>query len=380
MTDNGLFDDVELYGGPALATESSFHFLNRAADPMWQSARDVVEEWYTHYPDPDGDLRARFRSDAISQHLAAWWELYIFTAFRRLGYNIEVHPEVPDTEKRPDFRVSTGAAGMYVECAAMAGDDVVENPAGHAWIRDCIDKGRNRDFMVQLEITGVGTDHPTVGEIVDPIEDWLATLDYDMLAELMDTSMDAAEQVFEFRDWEVRIVAIPVNEQSRGLERRLIAIDHTGVREIDEAAKIHTVLQKKGRRYGTLDEPLIVALLSWSSWGNEREITNALFGSLAVAYVENSTESPQLIRQQDGYWRPPPSDRGSRIAGVLYGEPKLKPWSAAKHLPELWLNPWAPTPVSAKLPFATHTVDVLGNLISTPAEITPQQLFDLPPD
>jgi hypothetical protein len=375
-----LFDaDVEHYDGPALETESTFHFLNRADGPLWQRTREVCEEWYAGYPDSDGDLRARFRSDAISQHFAAWWELYIFMAFRRLGYDVEVHPAVPGTEKRPDFRVSRGMAGMFVECAAMAGDDVVENPAGQAWIIQCINNARNPDFMVQVEITGVGTDHPTVDEIVRPIEDWLAALDYDVLSELFDTSMDAAEEIFEFRDWEVRIVALPVNEESRGRDRRMVGVNFTGVRELNEEGKIRTVLRKKGSRYGTLDEPLIVALLSLSSFTNEREMTNAVFGSVGVTY-EHDLESAHVVRQQDGYWRPPPSKRGSRIAGVLFGESKLKPWWVADQLPELWLNPWAPTPVAAALPFTTHTADDNGNLTSTAAGTTLRQLFDLPTD
>jgi hypothetical protein len=75
---------------------------------------------------------------------------------------------------------------------------------------------------------------------------------------------------------------------------------------------------------------------------------------------------------------PEPSTRGSRIAGVLFAEAELKPWSVGNTLPELWLNPWAPRPISAALPFATHTADDNGNMISTPADATPQQLFNLP--
>jgi hypothetical protein len=103
-----------------------------------------------------------------------------------------------------------------------------------------------------------------------------------------------------------------------------------------------------------------------------------VFGSVAVTYLPDDMQSAQLIRQRDGYWRPPPSTRGSRVAGVLYGESKLKPWSVASHLPEMWLNPWAPTPVTAELPFATHTAKESGDIVSAVAQISPQQLFQLP--
>ncbi|MEZ0357799.1 hypothetical protein [Mycobacterium sp. SA01] len=157
MTDLKLFDPyIDHYGGPASETESAYHFLNRACDPIWQRTRELTEAWYLEYPDADGDLRARFQSDDVGQHLAAWWELYVYSAFRALGYEVEVHPTVPETDKRPDFRVSRDSSGMYVECAAMAGDDVVENAAGQAWIRESINKAKNPDFMVQVEFTEIG--------------------------------------------------------------------------------------------------------------------------------------------------------------------------------------------------------------------------------
>ncbi|MEZ0357800.1 hypothetical protein [Mycobacterium sp. SA01] len=212
-----------------------------------------------------------------------------------------------------------------------------------------------------------------------PIENWLSGLDYDLLSELMDSTMDVAEETFAFRDWEVRLVALPVNEQSRGYDGRLIGLGFHGVRVIDEESKIRTVLRNKGRRYGSLNEPLVVALLSWSSWTNEREMVNALFGSVAVSYVQGDASSAQLIRERDGYWRPPPSTRGTRIAGVLFADSTLKPWWVGKTLPNLWLNPWAPIPVSDNsLPFAVHTAKDNGNVVSTPAATTPQQLFSLP--
>jgi hypothetical protein len=381
MFKSRLFDEVEWYQGHALDTESAFHFLNRADGQLWQLTRDVLEEWYGDYSDPDGDLRARFRSDDIRQHLAAWWELYVYTMFRQLGYDVEVHPTVANTERRPDFRVSRASSGVYVECAAIAGDDAVENPAGQAWICECINRARNPDFMVEVDITGVGTDQPTVAEIVSPIEEWLAKLDYDLMSEVFDASMDAAEEIFEFRDWEVRIVALPVNEEIRGRDGRLIAIyPMNGARTLDEQGKIRAVLRKKGSRYGALDEPLIVALLSWSSFTDAREMTNAAFGSLAVTYFEHDLASGKLVRQRDGYWRPPPSARGSRIAAVLFAEAELKPWTVDKTLPELWLNPWAPTPVTAALPFATHTADNNGSIISMPATSAPQNLLNLAPE
>lgn len=104
MANTPLFDnDVERLPPPKQPTESAFQFLNRADGAPWDSLRDLLETWYRDYPDPDDDLRNRFRSDLRSQHIAAWWELYVFALFRRLGYDVTPHPDMPARRRSQTF-------------------------------------------------------------------------------------------------------------------------------------------------------------------------------------------------------------------------------------------------------------------------------------
>jgi hypothetical protein len=97
---------------PGRGTEKSFHFLDRRAGAFWDRVRSHVESCYAAFPDDTGDLIGRLRDDNEEQHLGAWWELYTFTLFHRLGYTIEVHPKLPGRERdgganSPDFLVTT---------------------------------------------------------------------------------------------------------------------------------------------------------------------------------------------------------------------------------------------------------------------------------
>ncbi|MGU3652518.1 hemin-binding protein [Mycolicibacterium sp. A43C] len=380
MATKRIFDaGTPLYGGPAAHNESIFRYISRAEGEQWQSVRDLMESWYADFDDSDGDLLARLRSDGVDQHTPAWWELYVHTVFRRLGFEIEIHPPLAGSTKRPDFRVTKGDRTLYVECAAITGDDLVENSAGQAWIYECIDRARNPDFMVRVDIERAGTEHPSVKQIVRPIEKWLDRLDYEDLARRFDEDGATAVESFSFRDWDVRIGALPVKEDLRGRDGALIAITGAGgVRVLSEEEPIREILRKKGKKYGDLGAPFIVALLDRSSFARDREMTGAAFGSVALTYSMGDTSSARLIRQPDGYWRPPPEDRrGRRIAGVLFAEAVITPWSVDSSLPGLWLNPWAETPVPGGMPFATNTIDDTGALSTTPAQITPQDLFGL---
>jgi hypothetical protein len=76
-----LFDEIERSDpSPNAYRESVFHFYNRVDWPGSARVRDELEEWYSEYPDSDGDLRKRFRSRRIDQHLGAWWELWVYTS------------------------------------------------------------------------------------------------------------------------------------------------------------------------------------------------------------------------------------------------------------------------------------------------------------
>jgi hypothetical protein len=97
-----LFADVERTNGrPGLYSEDSFAFLDRAAGVVWERIREKLDEWYTSFPDVDGDLRERFRSPRPDQHYAAWWELYVHNLLQSMGFEVTVHPEVPGTTGHP---------------------------------------------------------------------------------------------------------------------------------------------------------------------------------------------------------------------------------------------------------------------------------------
>ena len=102
-----LFDDgTRTDPSDPAYSEKYFHYLNRVDLPQYQRARDLLEKWFGAYPEPaKPDLRGRFRSSDDSQHIAAWWELYVFTLYRRLGYSLSVHPLPPqltDTAHQPE--------------------------------------------------------------------------------------------------------------------------------------------------------------------------------------------------------------------------------------------------------------------------------------
>jgi hypothetical protein len=171
-----LFDDRPRTG-PAYRAygESVFDFYNRVDSADWARVRVELEDWYSEYPDDDGDLRKRFRNRREDQHFGAWWELWVYTFYRRLGYEVAAHPTMPNGTK-PDFVVTRDGTSTYVECKAIP-----EKPrsADEARILDCTNEVKNPDFLLELEIDQPGTRTPSCNAIKTQLQQRLGSLKAD---------------------------------------------------------------------------------------------------------------------------------------------------------------------------------------------------------
>jgi len=263
-----LFDEAERSFGRRRETESAFHFLNRAAGDSWQRVRNLLDGWYAAFPDPGGDVRERFRQDEDRQHAAAWWELYVFTLFRRLDYKIEVHPSVAGSRNRPDFLVTRNSGSVYIECTVMFSDDELDD--AEAWIFECINSARNPDFLVDVwGVEQIGSQRPRKSEITAPIKEWLASLDADAELAQVNAGGEPPHCKFGFRDWSIALGAWPVEPDHRGEAERLIGSPPARLEVVRDVERMRKILSEKGSRYGQLDRPLVLALLSWASQTND---------------------------------------------------------------------------------------------------------------
>jgi hypothetical protein len=391
MTDTStetLFDDFERTDeSPALYSESTYSYLNRAAGERWARVRTLLEDWFAHYPNEHkAELRKRFGMSDQGTHLGAWWELYMYSLYRRLGYSIEIHPKLAGVDTTPDFLVTLGGDSMYVECTVVSATDgpITSNPGIEAAIYDAINQITDRNFLVGLRFKQEGDQQPSRKEIVAGIGNWLKELDPDdVLAalEATGTTGDLAilpERDFTFRDWIITCIAYPNRPDKRYEGGRLLgSLPGSGVFVIQNAERIREAVRAKGRHYGalgSLDKPLVVTVLSVNNIAEQRDVTDAVFGSIAISYVQGDRSSVKPIRQQDGYWRGPDSDRGARVSAVLFSH-DLQPWSVASHLPAAWINPWADKRINGHPPFATITATDEGEIIETPTDTTPRDAF-----
>jgi hypothetical protein len=305
--------------------------------------------------------------------------------YRCLGYSIEVHPEVAGTTRRPDFLVTRDGDSMYVECTVDSKTDrqVTGNPGIEAAIYDAVNAIDDGNFLVGLQFKQEGTQQPSRGKIIRAIGDWLKTLDPDdVLADLEATRAagglgELPRRDFTFHDWIVTCIAYPNAPGKRDKGGGLLGTLPSRAFFVENIPRIREAVREKGGYYGApgvLKYPLVAAVLSVNTFAERADVTEAMFGSTAVRYTEGDPASVTTIRQRDGYWRGPGSDRGVRVSAVLFSH-DMQPWSVASHLPAVWINPWAENPIDAHPPFTRYTVTDEGLVSETPSDTTPQDVF-----
>src|SRR6476619_3406820 len=196
-----LFDDTKRADtSPALFSESSYQFVNRVAGAPWDKRRALLEAWFVEHPaNATRDLYNRFTDIDDSQHLGAWWELYIASLFRLLGYDVAAHPTVEGSKRQPDFLMSRGNTSFYVECTVASPGDGAGTRGTPEWIYDCISDVENPDFLVGIHRIAQGTQRPKHVEVTRPIAQWLGELDPDAL--LAAPYDQLPRRTITIRDW-----------------------------------------------------------------------------------------------------------------------------------------------------------------------------------
>jgi hypothetical protein len=145
---------------------------------------------------------------------------------------------------------------------------------------------------------------------------WLNGLDAD---EILATS-NFPEQEFSFRDWRILLRAIPKSPEWRGVHEGdvLIGLGPATGGFVNDRERMLAKLRDKSGKYGRPGLPIVVAVNLLTSFGDERAVEQALFGSLAIRVpIGGDASAAETFRQQDGFWMRDGQPLATRVSAVL---------------------------------------------------------------
>ena len=113
---------------------------------------------------------------------------------------------------------------------------------------------------------------------------------------------------------------------------------------------IRDAVVSKGRRYGDLDLPYVVAVNALGTHVDRIDIMEALFGKEQFTYriTPSGPSEPDPSRVPDGAWTRRSGPRYTRVSATLVAI-QLLPWSVPRTSVCLYHNPWAKRPYQGEL-------------------------------
>jgi hypothetical protein len=182
LFDGGVRTDPQY----ATYSEPHFRYLNRSARLEADRIRAVLDQWFERYP-KHGQLalRAAFRSDDDWQHDGAFFELFLHELLVRLGCEIELHPNVPRTSKRPDFSVKPRReAPFYLEATVATGESAESRTrrARANTVYDGLNKLESPNFFLSVQTDQASNVQPSGRKMRQQLAQWLEGLDPDVVA------------------------------------------------------------------------------------------------------------------------------------------------------------------------------------------------------
>ncbi len=315
-----LFDQKErTLQGPADYNANIFVYYNDSARLDVGHVRDQIESWFAKYPEGEKEeLKSRFKTT----FLPAFFELFIFALFTELGYSLEVHPEIPDTPKHPDYLAKKGDDFFYIEVKFMTmlsqNEQSLERRKNA--VLDAINKIDASIFLLKLEeITFKDNSQPSGKDIIRFFNKEIAAYHPDDYTEYLTQYGFGRMPEIIYEDDKIKVITklLPKSPLHRGTNSRSIGT-HPSVTQIgNDSEDIKGSFETKATRYGNLNAPYIICLNKQSVGLDLIEVQEALYGSLQVSWSDNPNDREEKMEfTGNGFFGSKQNPKFTRVSGV----------------------------------------------------------------
>jgi hypothetical protein len=358
----GLFDEkIRVDLDPSLHNENTFDYYDRSARKDVSNVRQLLNEWFLGYPvSEQGELKSRFKKTFSS----AFYELFIYHLFRHQGFEIEIHPEIPNSNKRPDFLLKKGSVEFYLEAKEARdksdNEEALEKRINQVY--DSLNKIKSPNFFLKIdELILKSTKQPSTKKAIEKIETEIANFDPDVLTEkLTKFGLEKSAKIeYESDDLKLVVSLIPKIESARNLDTaRPIGMYPIETFWGGSEDSIKDSFTKKSKRYGLLDKPYFICINAIGIKGEgDFDVESALWGSLAYTWsTDPNNRNERMERQRDGIFLDKTGPRCKNVSGVLVTKVMEFNLHAARH--------WFALHPFTDVPFDFSVFDLTHNFVS----------------
>jgi hypothetical protein len=357
---------------PKAPGEDDYSFYDSSAWPECEVYRELLNGWIEEMSEPgQKELLPRFRQNESLEYQAALAELTIHTALKRQGYAVDVHPKNDHTERKPDFlaRDDNSAPVAFVEVTTFGpAKDFIGQQKRAADIYNGVDRAKlPAGCRLGLDIVKHGAKTPSLRKLQQSIEKWVRTI-----AEIKPD--DPPSKTLEIDDWKIEIILFG-GFRTDVVSTHAIATAMGDSRIVSAETEIRQALSTKGKRYGKLAAPYLIAIADCKDElaggkHNDESLIDAAFGTVVTQsrVLDNSEHEHKDIRCDNGYWGHKKTARHKNVSGILLlPKPHLWDLREDRWQPLLLRNPWPDHLLpNGFLPLPGYSVDAEGKFTKTP--------------
>lgn len=321
-TDIKLFDEKQrTLEGPAKYNADPYEYYNNSIRPEVGRVREIMESWFQEYPyEEKTDLKSRFQASFD----AAFFELFIYTIFTRLGYNLQIHPELPESLKRPDYLATKDGNEIYIEVKHLTTLTQLEQAAERKKnvVLDSIDRVDSSKFLLMLdEITFKDGSQPSGKGIIKYFDNELSKIDADEYTKLLtEHGFDGINPiVYDDDKITIKVKLLPKVLGLRGTKSRSIGTHPVKMLIGNDSDNIKSALQVKATKYGDLNKPFIICINKQSVGLDIFEVNESLYGSLTYSWsTDPENRDEKLTYDGTGLFGNRNNPRFTRLSGVYF--------------------------------------------------------------
>lgn len=345
-----LFEDKERKDmTPPTNQETSMEYFERYGSEEAEKRRQLLNSWFLNYPEA---YQEKLRSDFRTHFSNALYEVFIHELFIKQGFKMEIHPNIPDSTNHPDFLASKDGIEFYVEATVASeltqDERAIENKTNV--VNDAINRINSPYFLISLFEHRFKTGKQPNGKaIVSFFEKEISKYSVEEILENRKADSDDWIRVkFDNEDILITISLIPKPKELIGKKNIRPIGMHIGEVEFGGGPErsISNSIEKKAKRYGKLDKPLIVCVNTENSVAiTEHAVFDILFGPLKFTWsTEPGNKDERMQRDWEGVFGNYQNHKIKRASGVFITDVN----TGTMVSPEHWFF---------KHPFATHPLD-----------------------
>ncbi|MEN2283283.1 hypothetical protein AAGF08_14150 [Algoriphagus sp. SE2] len=317
-----LFDDTyRSYLGPSNHNENPYDFYNRSARNDISIIRNTLEEWFQEYPN---DHQKELKNSFVKNFDDCFYELFLYKLFKELGFEIEIHPTLPKSTKRPDFLIQKNEQEIYVE-AKIVKNKSNEQEALDRKINefyDSLSKIDSKGFLLQIDTLIIkGNNQPSTKKLIQFVEREIQKLDPDVITTQLQDKGTESIPVIEVNDDQLHLIIKPMPVIAAARNKKKRPIDVYPIETFWGAGEesLKESISKKAKRYGELDKPFIVCVNSLDMrTSGTIDIENAIWGSIAISWsTDPNNHDEKWIRKKDGLFLDEKGPRLENLSGTF---------------------------------------------------------------